>query len=257
MRRIAPALVVVLLLGIASGLVAALRAQTGSCAECQPPRLNNGWDVAPGNVTVCFKDNSEHTWSTPQVDLMKGGVNYWKDRLAEQEGRAINITWETGGSCSSGAIVIAVEHPSNMTNAGASAEALGTSDGRGATIDVAKGYEGHSHLDDLVGHEFGHLLDLANVSIPPYPSHCSSKTIMRNNVPLGSLPDPCGDRGGLTDRYRSDNTEGGEVDYDPYGEDDCYEVYVRTYWFYYINGTWYSLGYTRSYLGQYCGPPPY
>jgi hypothetical protein len=95
MRRLTVA-VVILALGLPQSLVISLSAQSGNCAECQPPRLNRGWDVTPGDLTICFKSTPQRTWGIDDKNSMQAAFTYWQG-VAGSLGKNIVMTFESKG----------------------------------------------------------------------------------------------------------------------------------------------------------------
>jgi hypothetical protein len=260
MRKVL-ASVVTLVLAMPTSLLEPLRAQSDSCAACQPTRLNNGWDVAAGELTVCFKSNANSTWGSTKVATAQGGFTYWQSILADQ-GRSITFTFETKSateSCSSEAIRVEAVDSSNWNVPDASAQATGNSTGRGGLIEINQNNFNSTTIqwDWEMAHEFGHFLDFADAMPSQFPSQCADHTVMYwvGGLPLPSLTNACGDKLAATTKYHGSNTSQ-DFSYDPL-EDDCYNVYRVSYWYFWDGQTLTYLGWTSIYWGQYCGPPPY
>ena len=96
MRKLTASLVV-LVLALPFHLDITLFAQSGSCADCQPARSGHGWDVAAGDLDVCFKDNDKHTWTYDERQGVLSGMGYWTDKAAAQ-GRNIALHEVLAGS---------------------------------------------------------------------------------------------------------------------------------------------------------------
>jgi hypothetical protein len=256
MRKVLAHLVIVLL-AVPSNMETSLFAQSGSCAACQPQHANFGWDVAPGNLSVCFKSNEYHTWSTQEIGSFIDGMNYWTGFAGEQ-GRTIGLSGQavTSANCPSEAIRVEYVKDTDMQEFGASAEAHGTPDGRGGAIQINFDYteSDFSQWAEMGAHEFGHFFGFLD-----FQSGCGTRTIMAwswdGSHSLGEI-DPCADRGAMTTLIRGGNSSQGDYS-DPLG-DDCYEWLYVTFWEEFDGYNWIYIGFTIDYdYGTYCGPPPY
>jgi hypothetical protein len=136
MRRVLT-IALTLLLAVPNGIDQMVLAQAGGCADCQPGRLNRGWDVANGELKVCFKNSSDRAWGADEKTWFQEGMAWWTGLVAEQGKNISFAAYESKASnedCSADSIKVEFVPPSGMVNGAASAEALGNATGRGGTI---------------------------------------------------------------------------------------------------------------------------
>ena len=255
MRRML-AVFLILFLATPANLDTILFAQAGSCADCQPGRLGNGWDVAGGDLNVCFISNSYHTWGVDERTYWMGGMTRWTD-LMSQQGRTITLHQEIPSdpnSCSDGSIKVVFVPQGDLDRPGDYAEALGTSDGRNGQISINKDLidSSYGNWGSPGGHEFGHFFDFANIT----KSGCGTHSLMAMENTYIDDDDGCGDQLAVTTRYKGDNSSD-EYYSDPRGG-DCYEWLTIMVWEAWDGSEWLYDGWDLlSDNGYYCGPPPY
>jgi len=259
MRRMVTCFVI-LLLAVPSNTGTILLAQSGSCAACQPARLNNGWNVGTGELTVCFKNSTNHTWDNGERDSFLQGMGYWT-ALAAEQGRTITlnpVNKESSQECPSGSAEIKMVSNGEMVNSGAVAESLGTSDGHGGWTHINRDVVTSSfgYWQELGAHEFGHYFDFRDISAS---ANCGNYSVMSQGAWVAmSNVNPCGDRTAVTTRYQGGNSDPGNDYADPVGG-DCWEWLRVTFWENFDGTQWNYVGFTiDADLGTYCdGPPPF
>lgn len=128
----------------------------------------------------------------------------------------------------------------------------------GAEIRINQGTLGRTEADywnELLGHEFGHIFGLANVTTPG----CKDYTLMTEGEWIGYLPQiQCADLMAIGDQYAPSSGGGGDQYYEPApGEDmeNCWDVYwVHTTYYIWSDGHVTQGATSYTYLYTECGP---
>jgi hypothetical protein len=229
-------------------------AQTDSCASCTPARLFR-FDQPPSVLELCFQDSDTNVWTNAQIDSIVNGITTWQD-FTGSNGYSLSFSSShktSSDSCSTNTDTVKLYWGTDL-GPNEPAGTLGVAGSSQATIEFNSAYPFSMTFpwNDVGAHEFGHVLDFADV----YTDGCAGSTVMWwMTQSLLSEDARCGDKIAVTSKYIGGNTSS---DYDKvYGEDYCYDLYLIVYMWWFDGSDWHDGGYAAYYVGHGCDGPPY
>jgi hypothetical protein len=187
----------------------------------------------------------------------QNGAASWAPFMSDN-GKSLTVTSSHKNSnetCDSGTGTVEIKWGTNL-GANEPAGALGIRGSSQASIEFNANYFFNMSTDwtDIGAHEFGHILDFNHLDTPG----CQGKTVMWHQTqPMLPASARCGDKIAVTGKYTGNNTSDGYDSVPDGGEEECYDLYLIRYRYWFDGSDWHDGGYSSYYLGHYCGPPQY